>query len=93
MPLTLKKILLKWITVNPTDYLLFDSQSKPLSSVKLNQRLVKLFDDKKIGVNMLRHIYMSNKYQNLITTNQELQNDFRDMGSSTAQTNVYIKKV
>ena len=93
MPLTLKKILLKWITVNPTDYLLFDSQSKPLSSVKLNQRLVKLFDNKKIGVNMLRHIYMSNKYQNLITTNQELQNDFRDMGSSTAQTNVYIKKV
>lgn len=93
MPLTLKKILHKWITVNPTDYLLFDSQSKPLSSVKLNQRLVKLFDNKKIGVNMLRHIYMSNKYQNLITTNQELHNDFRDMGSSTAQTNVYIKKV
>ena len=93
MPLALKKILLKWITVNPTNYLLFDSQSKPLSSVKLNQRLVKLFDNKKIGANTLRHIYMSNKYQNLITTNQELQNDFRDMGSSRAQTNVYIKKV
>ena len=92
MPLALKKILQKWISINPTNYLLFDSQCKPLSSVKLNQRLVKLFDNKRIGVNMLRHIYMSNKYQNLITTNQELQNDFKDMGSSIAQTNVYIKK-
>ena len=93
MPLPLKKILQKWISVNPTDYLLFDSQMKPLSSVKLNQRLVKLFDNKKIGVNMLRHIYLSTKYQPLATMNKELENDFKDMGSSIAQTNVYIKKV
>ena len=92
LPLQLKKILLKWISVNPTDYLLFDSQMKPLSSVKLNQRLVKLFDNKKIGVNMLRHIYLSTKYQPLATMNKELENDFKDMGSSIAQTNVYIKK-
>jgi len=92
MPLPLKRLLQKWITVNPTDYLLFDSQMKPLSSVKLNQRLVKLFDNKKIGVNMLRHIYLSTKYQPLATMNKELENDFKQMGSSTAQTNVYIKK-
>jgi hypothetical protein len=85
-------LLQKWITVNPTDYLLFDSQMKPLSSVKLNQRLVKLFDNKKIGVNMLRHIYLSTKYQPLATMNKELENDFKQMGSSTAQTSVYIKK-
>jgi len=93
MPLPLKKILQKWISVNPTDYLLFDSQMKPLSSVKLNQRLVKLFDNKKIGVNMLRHIYLSTKYQPLATMNKDLENDFKQMGSSIAQTNVYIKKV
>jgi len=92
MPLPLKKILQKWISVNPTDYLLFDSQMKPLSSVKLNQRLVKLFDNKKIGVNMLRHIYLSTKYQPLATMNKDLENDFKQMGSSTAQTSVYIKK-
>jgi hypothetical protein len=91
MPPALKKILQKWITVNPTDYLLFDSQMKPVSSVKLNQRLVKLFD-KKIGVNQLRHIYLSTKYQPLVNMNNNLQNDFKDMGSSIAQTNVYIKK-
>ena len=92
MPLPLKKILQKWISVNPTEYLLFDSQMKPLSSVKLNQRLVKLFDNKKIGVNMLRHIYLSTKYQPLATMNKDLENDFKQMGSSTAQTSVYIKK-
>ena len=43
MPLTLKKILHKWITVNPTDYLLFDSQSKPLSLSFVSHRLT-LFD-------------------------------------------------
>ena len=92
MPLPLKKILQKWISVNPTEYLLFDSQMKPLSSVKLNQRSVKLFNNKKIGVNMLRHIYLSTKYQPLATMNKDLENDFKQMGSSTAQTSVYIKK-
>ena len=77
LPPPLKKILQKWIAVNPTDYLLFDSQMKPLSSVKLNQRLVKLFDNKKIGVNMLRHIYLSTKYQPLATMNKHLEQDFQ----------------
>ena len=92
IPSPLKKILMKWIAVNPTDYLLFDSQLKPLSSVKLNQRLVKLFDNKKVGINMIRHSYLSTKYQPLATLNKELEQDFKQMGSSTAQTNVYIKK-
>ena len=93
MPPSLKKILQKWISINPTNYLLFDSQMKPLSSVKLNQRLVKLFDNKKIGVNLLRHIFLSTKYQPIATMNKELEEDFKQMGSSTAQTNVYIKKI
>jgi hypothetical protein len=93
MPLALKKILQKWLTVNPTDYLLFDTQLKPLSSVKLNQSLVKLFDNKIVGVNLLRHIYLSNKYQPLVSMNNDLENDFKDMGSSISQSNVYIKKI
>ena len=32
-----EKVLTKWISVNPTDYLFFDSFFQPLSSVKLNQ--------------------------------------------------------
>jgi len=39
---------------------------KWISSVKLNQHLNKLFDNKRISVNALRHSYLSNKYQNTI---------------------------
>ena len=88
----LKKILTKWISVNPTDYLFFDSFFQPLSSVKLNQRLNKLFDNKRISVNALRHSYLSNKYQNTIEPNKELENDLTSMGSSILQQKVYIKK-
>jgi hypothetical protein len=43
LPPESKRILTKWTSVNPTDYLFFDSFFQPLSSVKLNQRL-KRFD-------------------------------------------------
>jgi integrase len=92
LPPELKKILTKWIQVNPTDYLFFDSFFQPLSSVKLNQRLNKLFDNKRISVNALRHSYLSNKYQNTIEINKELENDLTSMGSSVLQQKVYIKK-
>ena len=92
LPPELKKILTKWASVNPTDYLFFDSFFQPLSSVKLNQRLNKLFDNKRISVNALRHSYLSNKYQNTIETNNELASDMTKMGSSIAQQKVYIKK-
>ena len=82
----------KWRQVNPTDYLFFDSFFQPLSSVKLNQRLNKLFDNKRISVNALRHSYLSNKYQNTIDTNKALANDLTNMGSSIAQQKVYIKR-
>jgi hypothetical protein len=41
----LQSILKKWISINPTEYLLFDTNKNKLSSVKLNQRLNKIFND------------------------------------------------
>jgi hypothetical protein len=91
IPKELKTILNKWIKTNPTDYLLFDSSYKQLSNVKLNQRLNKLFG-KKAGVNQMRKTYLSDKYANLIDTKKQLEKDFKDMGSSSLQENIYIKK-
>lgn len=91
IPNELKKILSKWIKINPTDYLLFDVNNEKLSNVKLNQRLNKIFG-KKISVNMLRHIYLSSKYKETINVNKELDNDLKKMGSSMIQAPVYIKK-
>jgi len=92
IPDTLQKILKKWIKLNPTDYLLFDSNKNQLSNVKLNQRLNKLFGDKKVGVNQLRHTYLSDKYQDTIKANTDMAQDLSKMGSSMIQEKIYIKK-
>lgn len=91
IPKELKTILTKWIKHNPTDYLLFDTSGNKLTNVKLNQRLNKIFG-KKAGVNQMRKTYLSSKYSSIIDTKNELDKDMKDMGSSTLQENIYIKK-
>jgi hypothetical protein len=92
IPPTLKYLLTKWMKVNPTDYLLFDANMNPLTSVKLNQRLNKLFGGKKVGVNSLRHTYLSDKYGSTIQTTKDLATDLINMGSSMSQAQTYIKE-
>jgi len=53
VPKPLQNILKKWISINPTEYLLFDTNKNKLSSVKLNQRLNKIFNNKKVSINAL----------------------------------------
>jgi hypothetical protein len=91
IPNELKSIINKWIKVNPTDYLLFDTSLHPLTNVKLNQRLNKIFG-KKAGVNQMRKTYLSSKYGSMIDTKKELDEDMKKMGSSNLQENIYIKK-
>jgi integrase len=90
IPPELMKILNKWIKINPTDFLFFDSNGKKLTNVKLTQRLNKIFG-KKASVNQLRHTYLSNKYQDTIKLNQEMDEDMKAMGSSRSQEKTYIK--
>jgi len=92
IPPTLRYILKKWVKHNPTDYLFFDINLNQLTSVKLNQRLNKLFGGKKIGVNSLRHSYLSDKYGDTIQTNKALAEDLSKMGSSMSQAQTYIKE-
>jgi len=91
IPKELKTILNKWISINPTEYLLFDINNGQLSNVKLNQRLNKLFD-KKVSVNQLRHTFLTDKYGDMIDKKNELTDDFKMMGSSIKQEKIYIKK-
>ena len=92
IPSTLKSLLTKWIKINPTDYLLFDTNMNPLSSVKLNQRLNKLFDGKKISVNALRHTYLTDKYADTLEQKKKIDADMADMGSSAAMLSTYVKE-
>jgi integrase len=90
IPPKLNDILTKWIEINPTFYLLIDTKGCPLSNVKMNQRLNKIFG-KKVSVNQLRHTYLSHKYADRLKVNEELAEDFEKMGSSMHQEKVYIK--
>jgi integrase len=91
IPIQLKNILSKWIKINPTEYLLFDSNMNKLSSVKLNQRLNKIFGNKKVGVNQLRHTFLTDKYKKQNEEGKALANDMQKMGSSVSMADTYIK--
>lgn len=91
IPTKLKNILLKWIAINPTDYLLFDSNLNKMSSVKLNQTLNKLFGGRKISVNALRHTFLTSKYAETSKQSIELAKDMTSMGSSLDMAINYIK--
>jgi integrase len=92
IPVQLKNILAKWIKVNPTEYLLFDANLGKLSAVKLNQRLNKIFGEKKVGVNQLRHTYLTDKFGDTIAKKQAIANTMEDMGSSSGMLDTYVKK-
>jgi len=91
IPKELKSILTKWIDLNPTNNLLFDTNGNKLSNVKLNQRLNKIFG-KKISVNALRHSYLTNKYGDMIQKKKEIEETMEDMGSSSKMLDTYVKK-
>lgn len=91
IPPPLLKILKKWIAINPTQWLLFDTKGQQLSPVKLYQRLNKIFG-KGRSINQLRHSYLTDKYEDTIKVNEALANDMQKMGSSPAQSKLYIKK-
>ena len=89
--------------MNDSDYLLIDSKGQPLGngnresqsgSVKLNQRLEKLFN-KKVGVNGLRHSYLTEKYQDTEEEKRkkkEKEKTMSEMGSSVEMLKSYVKE-
>ena len=91
IPIKLNNILNKWISINDTEWLLFDNNYKQMSNVKLNQRLNKIFD-KKAGINQMRKTYLSEKYNDMIDKKNDLKEDMAMMGSSLIQEKIYIKK-
>ena len=90
IPPKLSFLLKKFIKHNTNKYLLNDSYGRQMTSTKLNQHLERIFK-KKVGVNILRHSFISNKYP--IFNVEELKKDATDMASSVdMMLNTYIKK-
>ena len=89
IPKELKSILTKYIKLiaDKSDYLLFNNKFQKLSTPNMTLRLNKIFG-KKVSVNMLRHIYLSEKHADNL---KDMKQDFESMGSSLKQSAVYIK--
>ena len=91
IPQQLKNILNRWIAINDGDYLLRDKNGNPMTSIKLNQYMNRIFGGKKIAVNAMRHTYLTDKYKQTSEENKKLAKDMTEMGSSTNMADTYIK--
>ncbi len=90
VPKQLKSILSKYIKLitDKSDYLLFNNKYEQLSTPNFTLRLNKIFGNKKVSVNLIRHIYLSEKHADNL---KDMKQDFESMGSSLKQSAVYIK--
>jgi len=91
IPVQLRNILTKWSKINPSEYLLVDTNGNKLNSVKLNQRFNSIFGGRKIATNQLRHTFLTGKYAETSKKQKELEEDMAEMGSSTNVAKTYIK--
>ena len=87
----LNSVLNIWFKYNKTDSLLLNTKLEPMSSNGLGKEIKKIFSSlgKNISVNMLRHIFISEKYPNQDTEKEE---DAKKMGHSTGMQSKYSKK-
>ena len=91
IPVQLRNILTKWSKINPSEYLLIDTNGNKLNSVKLNQRFNSIFGGKKIATNQLRHTFLSDKYAETSKKQKALETDLTEMGTSNNVAKNYIK--
>ena len=91
-PKELVAILKKWISINPTDYLLFDTKFHQLTSSQFTKKLNKIFGPK-VGSSQMRKTYLTDKFGNMHDTEAELKKIASKMGTSSGTAKeFYIKK-
>jgi hypothetical protein len=90
IPPKLFSLLSRWIKINPTDHLIFDTNMKPFVPSRLTRRLNTIFG-KNISVNILRHVYIS-EYLKDTPLLDELNQKAEELGHSVDQMMLYRKK-
>ncbi len=88
----LNSVLNIWLKHNDQPYLLLDSQGNKMNSNQLSKYINKVFEPtgKKINANLLRHIYISEKFP--VEKNNEKAEVADKMGHSVDTQNSYAKK-
>ena len=90
IPKELQTIIKKWKQINLHDNLFVSSNFKPMSSSQITKRLNNIFG-KNISANILRHSYLTHKYQN-IPSLKSMQQTAKNMGHSVETALEYIKQ-
>ena len=91
LPEELNNIIKKWMKVAKGDFLLFSSNGNPLTSSQISRMLNKIFDGKKISVDMLRHIYLSDLYKGMPSL-LSMEKTASEMGHSVQTALTYVKR-
>jgi len=92
IPSIVNSVINKWLSHNTSGYFLVNTQRNVLTDNGLTKLLNKIFaaTGKKISSTMIRHIYLSEKYE---ARNGEMEKDAAAMLHSVGtQQNVYVKK-
>lgn len=82
--------IMKWIKSDPTDYLLFSTNKNPLTSPQITRMLNRIFG-KRTSTDLLRHIYLTDKYKN-VPALEEMEKRASEMGHSLNTSMEYIKR-
>ena len=89
IPIKLKNIIRKWMTIQDSDYLL-SARGRKISTPQLNLRMHRIFG-KKISVNALRHSFLSEMYKDMPAL-QQMEKVAEEMGHSVSTALEYVKK-
>ena len=82
----------KWLKMNTTDYLLVTKTGKKMTTSGLSTKIGSIYGNSKIGVDILRSIYVSDIYKDLPAL-QHLEDTANAMGHSISSAmNFYAKK-
>jgi hypothetical protein len=90
VPKELNTLLKKWIKLNSNDYMLYSTNDNKLSSPQINRILNEAFG-KAISTNMLRHIYLTDRYKD-IPAIAKMENLAEQMGHSVGTAMEYVKR-
>ena len=90
-PKELNDMIKKYLKINNGEYLLQSKKGTPINSSAISKIFNGIFAPKKVSVDMIRHIYLSDKYKNL----PELESMLKTadaMGHSLGTALQYVKK-
>lgn len=81
-------ILKNWVKASENDYLVFSTNGNKLTSPQVTRMLNNIFK-KQLSVDILRHIYITEKYGKI---KNEMQTTAANMGHSINEQTLYVKK-